>query len=63
MFTSWDSHRLGLTCGKKMFIYDWSTDTVLGPVRAVGGTPPAQVAPSGTLAYLEAGTGQVLDAT
>ena len=60
MFTSWDSHRLGLTCGSKMFIYDWSTDTVLGPVTTTG-TPPAQVAPSGTLAYLPAGTGQVLD--
>lgn len=61
MFTSWDSHRLGLTCGKKMFIYDSSADTVLGPVTA-SGTPPAQVAPSGTLAYLEAGSGEVLDA-
>ena len=60
MFTSWDSHRLGLTCGQKMFIYDWSTDTVSGPA-AVSGTPPAQVAPSGTLAYLEAGSGEVLD--
>jgi hypothetical protein len=45
-----------------MFIYDWSADTVFGPV-AVGGTPPAQVAPSGTLAFLEAGTGQILDAS
>jgi hypothetical protein len=64
MFTSWDSHRLGLTCGSKMFVYDWSTDTVLGPVTAPSaGTPPAQVAPSSTLAYLEAGTGQVLDTT
>jgi hypothetical protein len=60
MFTSWDSHRLGLTCGSKMFIYDHSTNTVLGPV-ATSGTPPAQVAPSGTLAFLEAGSGQVLD--
>jgi hypothetical protein len=60
MFTSWDSRRLGLTCGQKMFIYDWSTDTVLGPV-ATSGTPPAQVAPGGTLAFLEAGTGQILD--
>jgi hypothetical protein len=60
MFTSWDSHRLGLTCGSKMFIYDWSTDTVLGPV-ATSGTPPAQIAPSGTLAYLPAGSGQILD--
>jgi hypothetical protein len=61
MFTSWDSHRLGLYCGNQMFIYDSSTDSVLGP-KAVSGTPPAQVAPSGTLAYLEAGSGQVLDA-
>lgn len=61
MFTSWDSHRLGLTCGQKMFIYDSSTDTVLGPV-SVKGTPPAQVAPSGTLAYLEADSGDVLNA-
>jgi hypothetical protein len=61
MFTSWDSHRLGLVCGNQMFIYDSSTDSVLG-AKAVSGTPPAQVAPSGTLAYLEAGTGQVLDA-
>ena len=64
MFTSWDSHRLGLVCGTKMFVYDWSTDTVLGPVTApTSGTPPAQVAPSGTLTFLENGTGQVLDAT
>jgi hypothetical protein len=26
MFTSRDSHRLGLTCGEKMFIYDSSTE-------------------------------------
>ena len=61
MFTSWDSHRLGLVCSNQMFIYDSFTDSVLGP-KAASGTPPAQVAPSGTLAYLEAGTGQVLDA-
>jgi hypothetical protein len=60
MFTSWDSHRLGLVCGTQMFIYDQSTDSVLGP-QPVAGTPPGQVAPSGTLAYLAAGTGQVLD--
>jgi hypothetical protein len=63
MFTSWDSHRLGLVCGKQMFIYDISTDSVLGPKPVSGtATPPAQVAPSGTLAYLEDGSGQVLDA-
>ena len=64
MFTSWDSRRLGLTCAGKMFIYDWSNDTVLGPVNAPSGsTPPAQVAPSGTLSYLPAGSGQVLDSS
>jgi hypothetical protein len=60
MFTSWDSHRLGLVCGQKMFVYDQSTDTIMGPV-APSGTPPAQVAPSGSLAFLEAGAGQVFD--
>jgi hypothetical protein len=60
MFTSWDSHRLGLTCNGQMFIYDLATNSVLGP-KPVTGTPPAQVAPSGTLVFLEAGTGQVLD--
>jgi hypothetical protein len=60
MFTSWDSHRLGLFCGDRMFVYDIATDAVLGP-RPVRGTPPAQVAPSGALAYLEAGAGEVLD--
>jgi hypothetical protein len=60
MFMSWDSRRIGLVCGTQMFIYDISTDTVFGP-KAASGTPPAQVAPSGTLAFLEAGSGQVLD--
>jgi hypothetical protein len=60
MFTSWDSHRLGITCGSKMFVYDSSSDTVLGNI-ATSGTPPVQVAPSGTLGYLEAGTGQVFN--
>jgi hypothetical protein len=60
MFTSWDSHRIGLTCGNLMFIYDSSTDSVMG-ITIASGTPPAQVAPSGTLAYLEAGSGQVRD--
>jgi hypothetical protein len=61
MFTSWDSHRVGLTCGKQMFIYDASTDTIFGP-QATSGIPPAQVAPSGTLAFLEAGSGQIYNA-
>ncbi len=64
MFTSWDSHRLGLVCGTKMFIYDSSNDTVIGPVTAPSnGTPPGQVAPSGTLSFLPAGSGQVLDSS
>jgi len=62
MFTSWDSHRIGLTCGTSMLIYDWSTDSIIASAAVPpSSTPPAQVAPSGTLAYLEAGTGQVLD--
>jgi hypothetical protein len=44
-----------------MFVYDISTDTVLGRAAARV-TPPAQVAPSGALAFLEAGTGEVYDA-
>jgi hypothetical protein len=60
MFTSWDSHRIGLYCGSKMFLYDISTDAVLGQ-KSVSGTPPPQVAPSGTLLYLPDGSGQVLD--
>jgi hypothetical protein len=58
MFTSWDSHRLGLVCGSKMFVYDQSSDTVLGPITP-SGTPPVQVAGSGTLGFLEAGMGQI----
>jgi hypothetical protein len=58
MFTSWDSNRLGLVCGQKVFVYDQSSDTVLGPI-APSGSPPVQVAPSGTLGYLEAGTGGI----
>lgn len=61
MFTSWDSHRLGLTCDDQMFIYDQSENAIHGP-QTVTGTPPAQIAPSGTLAFLEDGTGTVLDA-
>ena len=64
MYISWDSHRIGLTCGNIMFIYDISTNTVLN-TAPIGDpctqTPPAQVAPSGTLAYFEAGMGEVLD--
>jgi hypothetical protein len=58
MFTSWDSHRLGLVCGTKVFVYDQSTDTVLGPTTT-SGSAVIQVAPSGTLGFAEAGTGQI----
>jgi hypothetical protein len=58
MFTSWDSNRLGLVCGTKVFVYDQSTDTVLGPTTT-SGSAVIQVAPSGTLGFAEAGTGQI----
>jgi hypothetical protein len=58
MFTSWDSHRLGLVCGTKVFVYDQSNDTVLGPITT-SGSSVVQVAGSGTLGFAEAGTGQI----
>jgi hypothetical protein len=60
-FTSWDSHRIGLTCNGQMFIYDWSSDTVFGPAPAPADGIAPQVAASGTLAFLGQGTGDVLD--
>jgi hypothetical protein len=50
MFTSWDSNRIGLRCGTQVFIYDIATNTITGQ-KALDQNP-AQVAPSGTLAYL-----------
>ena len=50
LFTSWDSNRIGLGCGTQVFIYDIPTDTVTG--RKPLNQNPAQVSPSGTLAYL-----------
>lgn len=50
MFTSWDSNRIGLRCGTQVFIYDIATDTLTGQ-KALNQNP-AQVAPSGTLAFL-----------
>jgi hypothetical protein len=50
MFTSWDSGRIGLACGAQVFIYDIAANKVLGS-KALNENP-AQVAPSGTLAYL-----------
>ena len=49
LFTSFDSKRIGLRCGDQRFIYDISTRTVLGRKTTSGN--PAQMAPSGTLAY------------
>ena len=50
MFMSWDSNRIGLGCGTQVFIYDIATNTITGqkPLNQ----NPAQVAPSGTLAFL-----------
>jgi hypothetical protein len=58
LFTSWDSGRLGLTCGDQVFIYDIATNTVLG--RKTMNENPAQMAPSGTLAFLS-DSGRVTD--
>ena len=58
MFMSWDSNRIGLTCGSQVFIYDIATNTVTGN-KALNQNP-AQMAPTGTLAYLS-DTGYVTD--
>ncbi|WP_437975475.1 hypothetical protein WMF11_47230 [Sorangium sp. So ce295] len=50
LFMSWDSNRIGLTCDDQVFIYDVGQNTVLA--RKALGENPAQVAPSGTLAFL-----------
>ncbi len=50
MFTSWDSHLIGLRCGSEVFIYDIARDAVTG--RKTLSQNPAQAAPSGTLAFL-----------
>src|SRR5450432_1110279 len=59
MFTSFDSARIGLKCGDQVFIYDIPSKTVLA--RKTFTENPAQVAPSGTLAYLS-DSGRVTDA-
>ena len=58
LFTSFDSHRIGLHCGSTVFIYDISQNMVLASVNL--DENPAQVAPSGTLAY-RSDTGIVTD--
>src|SRR5438874_266977 len=60
MFTSFDSNRIGLKCGDQVFIYDIPSNMVLG--RKTITENPAQVAPSGTLAYLS-DSGRVTDTT
>ncbi|WP_129578747.1 hypothetical protein [Sorangium cellulosum] len=52
LFMSWDSNRIGLTCDEQVFIYDIGQNTVLA--RKELDENPAQVAPSGTLAFLTA---------
>ncbi|WP_437313179.1 hypothetical protein [Sorangium sp. So ce385] len=50
LFMSWDSNRIGLTCDEQVFDYDIGQNTVLA--RKALDENPAQVAPSGTLAFL-----------
>jgi len=60
MFTSFDSARVGLSCGDQVFIYDLKANNVIA--RKTITENPAQVAPSGTLAYLS-DSGRVTDAS
>jgi hypothetical protein len=58
MFTSFDSRRIGLRCDDQVFVYDIEAKEVLG--RKTLDENPAQVAPSGTLAFLS-DSGRVTD--
>jgi hypothetical protein len=58
MFMSFDSKRIGLKCGDQVFVYDIPSNMVLG--RKTLTQNPAQMAPSGTLAFLS-DTGPVTD--
>ncbi|MCY1061757.1 hypothetical protein [Nannocystis sp. SCPEA4] len=58
LFSSWDGNRFGLKCDDQVFVFDAATNTVLG--QQTLDENPAQVAPSGTLAYLS-DTGRVTD--
>jgi hypothetical protein len=58
MFTSFDSHRIGLKCGDQVFIYDIPSNMVMA--RKTITENPAQVSPSGKLAYLS-DSGRVTD--
>lgn len=61
MFTSFDSARIGLGCGDQAFIYDIHANAVLTR-KTNSDDNPAQVAPSGTLAYYS-DSGRVADAS
>jgi hypothetical protein len=56
MFMAWDSGTIGLRCDSQLFLYRITTDTVLA--TGTGSADPPQVAPSGTLAYMQ---GTVVD--
>jgi hypothetical protein len=51
MFISWDANRIGLGCGGTSFVWDIAQGAALGQL-ASSANPP-QVAPSGSLAYLD----------
>jgi uncharacterized repeat protein (TIGR01451 family) len=59
MYISWDSRRIGLGCGDERFVYDMSTNAVVGRKTMTGSGIP-QIAPSGNLAYHD---GRVVDAS
>jgi hypothetical protein len=59
MFTSFDSARIGLGCGDQAFIYDIKANTVVARKTNTDDNP-AQIAPSGTLAYFS-DSGRVAD--
>lgn len=59
MFTSFDSKRIGLGCGTTFFVYDISTNTVIGKQTISNDNPP-QMSPSGKYTYLD-NTGRVTD--
>jgi hypothetical protein len=60
MFTSFDSRLIGLKCDDQVFLYDINANSVTA--RKTFTENPAQVSPSGTLAYLS-DSGRVTDAS
>ena len=59
MFTSFDSARVGLGCGDQAFIYDIHANAVVAQ-KTNSDDNPAQIAPSGSLAYFS-DSGRVTD--